>query len=87
VSSTLGDGRRRRVAVLLPVLWLALLAFSGCQLPAGAAPPATLAPTAVPPEPSPTSPPPLVVADVPTATALPSFALLPTSTATLPPPR
>ncbi len=70
------------------LLGLALLALSACQLPAGAAAPptASLPATAAATMTSPTSPPPLVVADAPMATALPSFALLPTSTATPPPP-
>ncbi|MDT8307725.1 MAG: M23 family metallopeptidase [Anaerolineae bacterium] len=75
---------RDAAALLLALLALLLLILAACQPNIEAAAPATVAAAAEAPQvASPTSPPPLVAADAATATALPSFALLPAATATV----
>jgi murein DD-endopeptidase MepM/ murein hydrolase activator NlpD len=80
------QGSWQTPGLLLPFVLLSLL-LAACQpTTEAAAPPVTAVASGEAPVSSPTSPPPLVVAEAATATALPSFALLPTPTVTAPAP-
>jgi murein DD-endopeptidase MepM/ murein hydrolase activator NlpD len=73
-------------ALLLAPALLSLLLVACQPTTEAAAPPVTAVASGEAPKSSPTAPPPLVVAEAATATALPSFALLPTPTVMVPAP-